>query len=92
MKLPTEVVVTKNFNHEEVIGMANVFEEDGKVVAECSVTNESYFEERKNMLEFGVAGRVLEREGNVIKKFDLTSVSILYKRDQESRPKLYVNL
>jgi len=40
-----------------------------------------------DILEFGVAGVVTERDGNLIKGFDLKSVSIQCREDRKQFPK-----
>lgn len=78
------LLVSKNFkndNPKDVIGDAVLShgKERGQVNYEANVELD---EKLKKMMDVGVAGQVLERDGDVIKAFKITSVSLINKQKE----------
>lgn len=72
------VPLTLNFDQEKKIGEAKLYEEEGKIVADLTIKHGS---ELKGWP--AIAGIVREREGDVITKFDITSVGICSMPNQD---------
>lgn len=75
-----------NWDHK-VIGEAFPFKEGEEIKADIHIINEKDVEQIKDILELGCAGTVTEIDNNIIKGFNLTSVSIQWKEDRKVYPK-----
>ena len=71
-------------NNGEVIGEA-IISSDG--MGEVKIVNEEQISKIKHILELGVGGMVIERQGNLITQFDLKEVFIQFKESQKAKPK-----
>lgn len=84
--LPKTVRLTRNFNAhndpKDIIGEAVCFLEDRVIKANLVIYGHDEFQKTVHFKRLkidgwpAIAGRVIEREGNEIKKFELTEVSI----------------
>ena len=65
ISLPKTVPVTQNFDNSNVLGFAEVKEENGQIVAEMDIE----LSNQKLVLSVEIAGTVTSREGNLITGF-----------------------
>ena len=75
ISLPKTVPVTQNFDNSNVLGFAEVKEENGQVVAEMDIE----LPNKDFLHSVETSGLVTSREGNLITGFNILSVSFVGK-------------
>ena len=76
LNLPKSVPVTKNFDNTNIIGNAEVLHAGENIIAHIEINDKVILSTLPSMIDYVVAGKVTERDRDLITKFEINSISI----------------